>query len=288
MVQHVDGLLYTASSDTRTLLQLEEVFFIGLCLLLGLGSGFLGGLLGIGGGVVIVPVLSLHYDVSGRFAAEHSVIVAVATSLACIVFTSASAAYTQYRAGKVRWDLAQRLVAFLLLGSFAAGYIAPILPPGVFRGFIGVFLTCVAIIMLSSWQPHPSRGFPGLTGSAAVGLSGGLAAGLAGIAGGNVVVPTLVFFNTPMHNATATSSALGVPIALTGALGYMLWAPAGAPAGALGWLDVYAFFPIVAGALVAAPMGVRFAHRVPAGRLRRGFGVLLVIVAGRMLYSVFW
>ena len=267
---------------------MEEVFFICLCLLLGLCSGFLGGLLGIGGGVVIVPLLSIYYDLSGRYATEHSTIVAVATSLACIVFTSASAAYTQYRAGKVRWDLAQRLVAFLLLGSFAAGYIAPLLPPGVFRGFIGVFFACVALVMLSSWQPHPSRAFPSLPGSAAVGLSGGLAAGLAGIAGGNVIVPTLVFFNTPMHNATATSSALGLPIALAGALGYMLWAPAGAPAGVLGWLDVDAFIPLVAGALVAAPMGVRFAHRVPAARLKQGFGVLLVVVSGRMLYSVFW
>ena len=255
---------------------------------MGLCSGFLGGLLGIGGGMVIVPSLSIYYDLSGRYATEHSAIVAVATSLACIVFTSASAAYTQYRLGKVRWDLAQRLVAFLLLGSFTAGYIAPFLPPGVFRGFIGVFFACVAFVMLSSWQPDPSRAFPRLPGSAAVGLSGGLAAGLAGIAGGNVIVPTLVFFNTPMHNATATASALGVPIALVGAIGYMLWAPAAAPAGALGWLDVDAFLPLVTGALVAAPMGVRFAHRVPAARLKQGFGVLLIFASGRMLYSALW
>jgi len=266
---------------------LEEIFFITLCVALGLGSGFIGGLLGIGGGVVIVPALVLSYDFGGRFAAEQSLLIAVATSLACIIFTSASAAYTQYRAGKVRWDLFRKLVAFLLLGSFLAGFIAPALPAEVFRGFIGLFLAFVAVVMLSNWQPHPHRQFPHAAGAAAIGTAGGIAAGLAGIAGGNVIVPTLVYFNTPIHNATATSSALGVPIALTGTLGYLLSAPSLANGPLLGYVDVNAFVPIVIGALIAAPLGVKFAHRVPAPRLKRAFGVLLVFVSARMLYSVF-
>lgn len=256
-------------------------------MVLGLSSGFIGGLLGIGGGVIIVPALALSYDFSARFPEETSLLVAVATSLACIVFTSASAAYTQYRAGKVLWGLFRKLVLFLLLGSFAAGFIAPVLPAEVFRGFIGLFLGFVALVMLSSWQPHPHRLFPGYLGAAGIGFGGGVAAGLAGIAGGNVIVPTLVYFNTPVHNATATSSALGVPIALTGTLGYLLSAPASTPAGLLGYIDLYAFVPIVIGALIAAPMGVRVAHRVPAAQLKRAFGILLVFVAGRMLYTVF-
>ncbi len=243
--------------------------------------------MGIGGGVVIVPALVLAYDFGGRFGAEQSLLIAVATSLACIVFTSASAAYTQYRAGKVRWDLFKKLVAFLLLGSFLAGFIAPLLPVEVFRGFIGLFLAFVAVVMLSSWQPHSHRQFPNLAGAAAIGTGGGIAAGLAGIAGGNVVVPTLVYFNTPAHNATATSSALGVPIALTATLGYLLSAPALVNGSLVGFVDVSAFVPIVIGALIAAPLGVKFAHRVAAAKLKRGFGVLLVFVSARMLYSVF-
>jgi len=265
---------------------LDEVFFICLCIGLGLGSGFIGGLLGIGGGVVIVPALALSYDFSGRFAPEYSLLVAVATSLACIVFTSASAAYTQYRAGKVRWDIFRKLMVFLLLGSFSAGFIAPALPPGVFRTFIGLFLGFVAVVMLSSWQPHPHRRFPSALGAAGIGLGGGVAAGLAGIAGGNVIVPTLVYFNTPIHNATATSSALGVPIALMGSVGYVLSARVDATMGPLGYIDLYAFAPIVVGALIAAPAGVKFAHRVAAPKLRRTFGALLVVVSLRMLYSV--
>ena len=113
------------------------------------------------------------------------------------MFTSASAAWTQYRAGKVRWELARRLVVFLLLGSLTAGLVGPNLPDTAFRALIGLFLAFVAIVMLSSWQPHPARQFPGIIGTASIGLGGGLAAGLAGIAGGNVIVPTLVYFNTP-------------------------------------------------------------------------------------------
>ncbi len=264
---------------------MEQVFFICLYIILGLGSGFIGGLLGIGGGVVIVPALVISYDLTRRFAPEQSLLIAVATSLACIIFTSASAGYTQYRAGKVRWDLFQKLLAFLLLGSFLAGWIAPLLPPEVFRGFIGIFLAMVAVIMLSNWQPDPKRSFPGFMGSASLGLGGGIAAGLAGIAGGNVIVPTLVFFNTPIHNATATASALGVPIALMGTIGYLSSSGFALDSGTLGYIDLYAFVPIVVGALIAAPQGVRFAHKVPAAKLKKLFGLLLVVVSARMLYS---
>jgi uncharacterized membrane protein YfcA len=265
---------------------LEEFYFISLCVALGLTSGFIGGLLGIGGGVIIVPALVLYYDFSATYPPETNLLIAVATSLACIIFTSASAAFTQYRAGRIRWDLFRKLVIFLLLGSFAAGWIAPLLPAEVFRGFIGLFLGCVAIVMLSSWQPNPSQQFPANLGAAGIGLGGGMAAGLAGIAGGNVIVPTLVYFNTPIHNATATSSALGVPIALTGTLGYLFAAQTPYQPGLLGYIHLYAFAPIILGTLIAAPLGVRAAHRVPAARLKRAFGALLIIVSLRMLYSL--
>lgn len=253
---------------------------------LGLCSGFIGGLLGIGGGVVIVPVLALSYELSHRYPPEQALLIAVASSLACIIFTSASAGYTQYRAGKVRWDLFRKLVVYLLLGSFAAGFVAPWLPEQLFHGFIATFLGLVAWVMLSSWQPDPGRQFPHTTGAAAVGFGGGLAAGLAGIAGGNIIVPTLIFFNTPAHNATATSSMLGVPIALTGTVGYLLGAPVFYADGLLGYIDLFTCIPIVIGALIAAPIGVRVAHKVPAASLKRSFGVLLVLVSIRMFYSL--
>jgi len=264
---------------------MEELLFIALCALLGLGSGFLGGLLGIGGGVVIVPALSIYFDATDRFSHESSLLIAVATSLSCIVFTSASAAFTQYRANKVLWPIASKLVAFLLLGSFVSGYLAPLLPAELFRLFIGVFLALVATVMIFVWQPAPHRQLPGVVGCGGIGIGGGLLAGMAGIAGGNVIVPTLIYFNVPVHNATATSSALGVPIALMGAFGYFLLSPPLADPRLLGYIDVTAFVPIVIGAIVAAPLGVKTAHRVAAAKLKRMFAVLLVFVSLRLIFT---
>ena len=252
---------------------------------IGLTSGFLGGLLGIGGGVVIVPGLILLFEATGAYPTRELTVVAVATSLACIVFTSLSAAYAQHRAGKVRWDLVRRLAAFFVVGSVCAGWLAPQLPTAVLRGLIGTFFLGVAVIMLTAWRPRPSAVFPGPPGSALLGVLGGLMSGIAGIAGGNVIVPTLVYYDTPMHNATATSSALGVPIAAAGALSYALSHPAPATSTAWHWgyIDGVAFIVVTACAALSARYGVAFAHRVPARRLKRAFGVLLALVATRML-----
>jgi len=175
---------------------------------------------------------------------------------------------------------------FLILGSYLAGWIATALPVAAFRGFIGLFLLFVAFVMLTSWKPGPHQRPPGPLPSALIGLGGGVVSGIAGIGGGNVVVPTLIYFNTPVHRATATSSTLGVPIALAGSLGYVsvgLGEDLGA--GMLGYLYVPGFLAITAAAVLMAPVGVRVAHRVQAQPLRRAFGLLLIIVSSRMLYT---
>ncbi len=256
-------------------------------LLIGTTSGFLGGMLGIGGGVVIVPALILLLEGTGHSPAEEITLIAVATSLSCIVFTSASAAYTQYRSGKVLWPLFRRLMVFFVLGSFCAGVLSPQLPAQALRVVIGLFLAFVALVMLTNWRPAAHRELPKAPYGQGIGFAGGLMSGIAGIAGGNVIVPTLVYFNTPIHNATATSSALGVPIAAAGALSYILSGNtlAGVSAWQLGYVDVSSFVVITAAAVLCAPLGVKFAHRVPADLLKRCFGVLLVFVAGRMVYS---
>lgn len=249
-------------------------------------SGFLGGLLGIGGGVVIVPLLIVLLDLQGFLPAAEVTAVAVATSLACVLFTSLSAALTQNRAGMVEWPIVRRWTPFLIVGSFLAGWVATALPVLVFRGLIGAFLLFVAFVMLTRWRPSAHQTPPGIGLSALLGSAGGLVSGIAGIGGGNVVVPTLVYFNVPVHRATATSSTLGVPIALAGTLGYVSvgWGR-DLGAGMAGYLYVPGFLAIVSAAVLMAPLGVRTAHAVAAQPLRRVFGVLLVIVASRMLYS---
>jgi len=164
--------------------------------------------------------------------------------------------------------------------------VATALPVLVFRSFIGAFLLFVAFVMLTRWRPGAHRQPPGLGLSAALGSAGGLVSGMAGIGGGNVVVPTLVYFNVPVHRATATSSALGVPIALAGTLGYIsVGVGRDLGDGMLGYLYVPGFLAITSAAVLLAPVGVKVAHAVEAQPLRRVFGVLLVLVSGRMLYS---
>ncbi|MFU8817497.1 MAG: sulfite exporter TauE/SafE family protein [Pseudomonadales bacterium] len=265
---------------------MNHFFFIGSCIAIGAASGFLGGLLGIGGGVVIVPLLIVLLDLLGFLPPGDVTAVAVATSLACVLFTSLSAAVTQIRARMVDWHIVRRWTPFLILGSYLAGWVATALPVLVFRGLIGAFLLFVAFVMLTRWRPSAHLQPPGLALSAALGSAGGMISGIAGIGGGNVVVPTLVYFNVPVHRATATSSTLGVPIALAGTLGYVtVGMGLDLGAGMLGYLYVPGFLAIVSAAVLTAPLGVKTAHAIEPQPLRRAFGVLLVLASARMLYT---
>ena len=266
---------------------MDPVFFISICLALGLFSGFIGGMLGIGGGIIIVPTLYLIYSTTNRFDDSNTLVVAIATSLSCIVFTSASAAFAQYRKKKVLWEIAIKLLPWLLAGSVLAAYVIPFVPILILKSGIAFFLMCVALIMISSWQPPAGRVFPGFFGSGLVGTSAGFVSGSAGIAGGNVIVPTLIFFNIPPHNATATSSFLGVPIALSGSLGYLFFSPQVTHPQLIGYVDTMAFISIISGSIIAAPTGVKIAHNISPPLLKKFFGGILILASTRMLIDAF-
>lgn len=274
------------SEFAPTLLQLPDIFSIvtllACCALLGSLAGFLGGLLGIGGGVVMVPGLIALFDVLGLFPGT-STLFALGTSLLVVVFTSLSAALSQIRAGKVYWELVKGWAPWVVIGGFAAPWIAAELPLPVLRGFIGLFLLVVAAIMLANWQPAPGRTPPGGLGNALLGTAAGTVSGLAGIGGGNLIVPTLVYHNVPVHNATASSSTLGVPLAAAGTLGYALQGPISATQ--IGVIYLPAALALLITAAAMAPVGVRIAHKTDPAQLKRWFGALLCLVAGRMLYS---
>ena len=257
--------------------------FILACVFIGIGSGFLGGLLGIGGGVVIVPALLLIYAQTGLVAPAQAPFVAVATSLSCIVFPSASAAWSQYRAGRIEWPIIPRFLPALLAGAWLAGYLGPYIPVDLFRIGFAAFITLVGIIMVCAWQPQPRAQLPGLPMSSVLGGGAGIGAGLAGIAGGNIIVPLLTALSVPAHRATATASAMGVPIAALSAVSYFVNAPEHTIPYLIGWIDRRALLPIIAAAVITAPLGVRFAQKVPAQRLKRIFGGLLLMVAVRLL-----
>ncbi|MEE4361387.1 MAG: sulfite exporter TauE/SafE family protein [Pseudomonadales bacterium] len=260
---------------------------LAVCALVGAIAGFLGGLLGIGGGVIIVPALLLLFDARG-FPTDLAPTMAVATSLATIVFTSLSAARAQRRRGAVDWALVRRWTPGLLLGSLASGIVARALPGTSLKLFIGIFLATAAVVMLARWRPQPQRVHPARAGSALISTAAGLVSGLAGIGGGNVIVPTLAFFNIPIQRAAATSSTLGVPISVAGTLGFALAGldAVGRPPGSIGFIYAPAALSIALVAFLLAPAGVALAHRLPAEWLRRIFGVLLLTVSARILGSV--
>lgn len=257
-------------------------------LLLGAFAGMLGGMLGIGGGVIIVPVLITLFTAQ-NFPPELVPVLAVATSLASIIVTSFSAMRAQKKRNAVDWALFKQWSVLVIAGGFCSGFVAQLIPAFILKRGIAVFLLVVAVIMLSQWVPKPERQLPGKVGSGFLGFGSGIASALAGIGGGNIIVPLLVFFNVPMQRAAATASALGLPIAAVGTLGYVLAGLDVSYGGykTLGYVYLPAALAIACCSFIAAPVGVAIAHKLPAKTLKRVFGGLLLVVAARMLWQSF-
>ena len=255
--------------------------------LLGLGTGFLAGLLGIGGGMVLVPFLTYLLGQSG-VAPGLAVKMAIATSMATIVFTSISSVRAHHRRGAVRWDIALRLAPGIVLGSMAASLGAFALLKGSWLAlFFAVFVGFSAVQMLRNQKPAPTRQMPGTAGQLAAGASIGFLSGMVGAGGGFVSVPFMVWCNVPIHQAVATSAALGFPIALANATGYAVAGSslAGLPAAALGYIWLPALGVIASCSVLTAPPGARAAHQWPGPRLRRAFALLLAALACYMLWK---
>jgi uncharacterized membrane protein YfcA len=273
---------------------LDSLLFTIVCLLIGAIGGVLGGMLGIGGGVVVVPALILLFDHTGALAnhagdGNGTTLVAVGTSLASIIFTSAAAAVAQTRARMVDWQIIRRFTPMVMIASYGSGFVAALLPLAALRLLIGGFLAFVSVVMLTNWRPSPNRVLPGALASSGIAALAGLISGIAGIGGGNVVVPTLVYHNVPVHRATATASVLGFPIAIAGSLGYITRGLGATQLsdGLLGYVYLPALAAIVSTTVIFAPIGVRLAHRLQPIPLRRAFGALLILVSVRMLWTAY-
>jgi uncharacterized membrane protein YfcA len=259
------------------------VMYIGV----GAVAGVLAGLLGIGGGLVIVPMLVLCFTLQ-QVPHEIMMHLALGTSMASIIFTAVSSFRAHHIRGAVHWGVVRRIVLGIFTGTFLGTCVAARLPTDFLKGFFVVFLYFVAYQMLSGKKPKPSREIPGHVGMFGVGNVIGAVSSLVGIGGGTLSVPFMTWCNMTIHHAIGTASAIGFPIAVAGAAGYIFngWHNPLLPDYSLGYVYLPALAGIVCTSVLTAPLGVRLAHSLPVTKLKRVFAVLLLVVGTRMLIGL--
>ncbi|MEY4909008.1 MAG: hypothetical protein RL260_2726 [Pseudomonadota bacterium] len=256
-------------------------------LALGMCTGFLAGLLGIGGGMLMVPFMTLILSARGVDAAL-AVKMAIATSMATILFTSISSVRAHHKRGAVRWDIVRTLAPGIVLGGLLAGAGVFALLKGTTLALVfAVFVAFSATQMLLDRKPAPTRQMPGTAGSLGAGGVIGFLSGLVGAGGGFISVPFMGWCNVAMHNAVATSAALGFPIALANTVGYVIggWSMPSPLPGALGYLWLPGLAVIATASVTTAPFGARTAHAMNVKQLKKVFACTLYGLAAYMFYK---
>lgn len=256
-----------------------------LYLILGAFAGTLAGLFGIGGGLVIVPVLIFSFGlqgVSGEIAAH----LAVGTSLATIVFTSLSSIRSHYVRGGVRLDIFRPMTLGIVVGAVLGAWTASLLSGESLQLIIGVFVILVALKMLLEVNPKPGRTVPGAAGLGGAGAGIGWASAIFGIGGGTLTVPFLSWCNVRMQQAVGTSAACGLPIAVAGAAANVAtgWQNPELPDLSVGFIYLPALLGIVLTSVIFARFGAELAHRLDARVLKRIFAIMLILVGIRFLF----
>jgi len=258
-------------------------------LVLGCFTGFLAGLLGIGGGMVMVPFMTLLLSTQG-VAAVLSVKMAIATSMSTILFTSISSVRAHHKRGAVRWDLVRTLAPGIVAGGLLSGAGVFALLKGTTLALVfALFVAFSATQMLLNKKPAASRQMPGPGGRFVAGGVIGFVSGLVGAGGGFISVPFMTWCNINMHAAVATSAALGFPIALANTAGYIVggWSLNNPMPGSLGYLWLPALAVIASASVLFAPLGARAAHAMNVGQLKRVFAGMLYLLAAYMLFKAF-
>ena len=260
-----------------------------LVLLLAVGAavGFLAGLLGIGGGMTLVPLLAILFA-AHRFPAAHVVHMAVATATATMVFTAMSSARAHQRRGAVLWNVVLAMGPGVVLGSLVGPQIASALSTRAFAALFGAFTWFAAArMMLPSRATAVRRELPGRAGLFGVGAGIAAIASMVGAGGAFLVVPFLGRHDVKIHNAVATSAALGFPIAAAASVGFIVAGlrATDLPPWSLGFVYLPAMAAVVVASMLSAPLGASVAHRWPAAKLRRAFAALLFTLGAYMVWK---
>lgn len=258
----------------------------GLYLALGAFAGTLAGLFGIGGGLIIVPVLIFSFGLQG-ISTEIAAHMAVGTSLATIVFTSLSSIRSHHLHAAVRWDIFKPMTAGIVVGALVGAWTASLLSGPALELIIGIFVILVGVKMILEVNPKPGRVVPGSTGLGAAGAGIGWASAIFGIGGGTLTVPYLSWCNVRMQQAVGTSAACGLPIALAGAVGNIWtgWESPELPDLSFGFIYLPALLGIILTSVLFARVGANLAHRLNARLLKRIFAIMLILVGIRFLLS---
>lgn len=250
----------------------------------GVVAGTTAGLLGLGGGVIIVPVLYVVFTAQ-EMPADVVMHMAVGTSLATIVFTSITSIYTHHQQGAVQWSLVRQLLPGVVLGVIAGSFIANQLNSSVLRILFGVFELFIAAQMLFSLIPKSQCIYQNhLVYSIAGGVTGGVSA-LLGIGGGSMMVPFLIWCGANMRLAVATSAACGFPIALFGSASFMLLGADNnaAVSHSLGYIYLPALLGILVASMLFARLSAQLVHRLPVLLLKRVFAIVLLLIGIKMV-----
>lgn len=255
-----------------------------VCAALGCLAGFLAGLLGIGGGLVIVPAL-VYLLPSLGFSPEVVMPVAIATSLASIVFTSASGTFAHHKNNNIPWAIAKQLMIMIAIGALFGAYIADSLSSELLTYIFAVAVTILASYMLFSVRIEKSKPLPNHWVIKAIGLGTGYISSLMGIAGGAILVPVLTYYSLSLREAIGTATVCGFVVALFGATGFIITGldQASLPSWSLGYIYLPALFGIISTSSLFAPFGVKMAEKLPVRYLRRIFSGFLILVAIKMV-----
>ncbi len=254
---------------------------------LGLCTGYVAGLLGIGGGMLLGPFITIILSARG-VPADLAVKMSIATSMATIIFTSISSVRAHHQRGAVRWNIVKGLAPGIVLGSMVGSIgVFSVLKGTTLALIFAGFISFSATQMILGKAPKPGRQMPGFAGLLGAGSVIGLVSGLVGAGGGFVSVPFMVAHNVLIINAVATSAALGFPIALANAAGYAFSGKgvAGLPAWSLGYIWLPALAVVASCSVLTAPWGAKMAHSMPVARLKRVFAAVLYALAAYMLWK---